>query len=128
MPATCHSERSEESALAMERRYFMYIMASLSRKVYVGVTNNLIRRTGEHKDARLPGFTEKYRINRLVYFESFQYVRDAIAREKQIKGWRRSRKVALIEVGNPTWADLSEIWASAKFKKEQIPHLKSGSR
>lgn len=111
----------------MERRYFIYIMASLSRRVYVGVTNNLIRRTREHKEARAPGFAERYRINRLVYFESFQYVRDAIAREKQIKRWRRSRKVALIEAENPTWAELSESWASSEFKKEQIPRLKAGS-
>ena len=111
----------------MERHYYTYIMASLSRRVYVGVTNSLIRRTVEHKEARVPGFTEKYRINRLVYFESFQYVRDAIAREKEIKGWRRSRKVALIEVGNPTWADLAESWASGKFDREQIPRLKAGS-
>ena len=111
----------------MERRYFIYIMASLSRRVYVGVTNNLIRRTGEHKEARALGFAEKYRINRLVSFESFQYVRDAIAREKQSKSWRRSRKVALIEVENPTWADLSDSWTSVRVKKEQIPRLKSGS-
>lgn len=102
-------------------------MASLSRRVYVGVTNNLMRRTGEHKDARVPGFAEKYRINRLVYFEAFQYVRDAIAREKEIKGWRRSRKVALIEAGNPTWADLAEGWWAGKFEREQIPRLKAGS-
>ena len=111
----------------MERRYFIYIMASLSRSVYVGVTNNLIRRTREHKEARTPGFAERYRINRLVYFESFQYVRDAIAREKEIKGRRRSRKVALIEAENPIWAELSESWASSEFKKEQIPRLKAGS-
>jgi putative endonuclease len=92
----------------MERHYSTYIMASLARKVYVGVTNNLLRRTLEHKRAALPGFTQKYRMNRLVYFERLQYVRDAIAREKQIKGWRRSTKVALIEARNPTWADLSE--------------------
>ncbi len=127
MPATCHSERSEESALAMEKRYFIYIIASLSRRVYVGVTNNLIRRTLEHKQARVLGFAEKYRINRLVYFESFQYVRDAIAREKEIKTWRRSRKVALIEAGNPTWADLAESWTAGRLKKEQIPRLKPGS-
>ena len=93
----------------------------------MGVTNNLVRRTLEHKQARVVGFTEKYRINRLVYFESFQYVRDAIAREKEIKGWRRSRKVALIEAGNPTWADLAEGWKSGRFKREQIPRLKPGS-
>ena len=111
----------------MERHYYTYIMASLSRRVYVGVTNNLIRRTVEHKEARVLGFTEKYRISRLVYFESFQYVRDAIAREKQIKGWRRSRKVALVESENPTWADLAEGWKSGRFEREQIPRLKAGS-
>ena len=111
----------------MERHYYTYIMASLSRRVYVGVTNNLIRRTLEHKQARVLGFAEKYRINRLVYVESFQHVRYAIAREKEIKGWRRSRKVALIERENPTWADLAESWASAKLNREQIPRLKPGS-
>ena len=111
----------------MERHYYTYIMASLSRRVYVGVTNNLIRRTLEHKQARVLGFAEKYRINRLVYVESFQHVRYAIAREKEIKGWRRSRKVALIERENPTWADLAESWASGKFDREQIPRLKPGS-
>jgi putative endonuclease len=111
----------------MERHYYTYIMASLSRRVYVGVTNNLIRRTLEHKQARVLGFAEKYRINRLVYVESFQHVRYAIAREKEIKGWRRSRKVALIERENPTWADLAESWASGKLNREQIPRLKPGS-
>jgi len=111
----------------MDRHYCTYIMASLSRKVYVGVTINLVRRTVEHKRATLPGFTQRYRINRLVYFETFQYVRDAIAREKQIKGWRRSMKVALIEARNPTWADISEEWGLVESKKEQIPRLKSGS-
>jgi len=81
----------------------------------------------EHKREALQSFTQKYRIDRLVYFESFQYVRDAIAREKQIKGWRRSAKVALIEVRNPTWADISEEWGLPKSKKEQIPRLKAGS-
>jgi len=111
----------------MERHYCTYIMASLSRRVYVGVTNNLLRRMTEHKRGTLQCFTQKYRMNRLVYFESFQYVRDAIAREKEIKGWRRSTKVALIEARNPTWADISEGWGLVESKKEQIPRLKSGS-
>jgi putative endonuclease len=110
----------------MERLYYMYIMASLSRRVYVGVTNNLLRRTVEHKEGSIPGFTRKCRIHRLAYFESFRYVRSAIAREKEVKGWRRSKKVALIETMNPTWADLSEQWAPAKAKKEQIPRPKTG--
>jgi putative endonuclease len=105
----------------MERHYYMYMMASLSRRLYVGVTNNLLRRTREHKEGQIPGFTAQYRIHRLVYFERFQYVRSAIAREKQVKGWRRSRKVSLIEAQNPTWADLSENWNPATVKQEQIP-------
>jgi putative endonuclease len=117
------SERSEESALKMDRQYYVYIMASLSRRLYVGVTNNLFRRTMEHKEGRIHGFTDRYRIRRLVDYECFQYVRWAITREKQIKGWRRSRKAALIEGVNPTWADLSELWMPGKTKKEQIPRL-----
>jgi putative endonuclease len=129
MKATCHSEpvfAGEESALDMERRYYMYLMASLSRRLYVGVTNNLVRRTHEHKEARIPGFTARYRFHRLVYFESFQYVRSAIAREKQVKAWRRSRKVSLIEDQNPTWADLSESWKPRSIKQEQIPRPNTG--
>ncbi len=110
----------------MERHYYMYMMASLSRRLYVGVTNNLQRRTREHKEARIPGFTATYRIHRLVYFESFQYVRSAIAREKQVKAWRRSRKVSLIEAKNPTWADLSEKWKPSSTKQEQIPRPNNG--
>lgn len=110
----------------MERHYYMYMMASLSRRLYVGVTNNLRRRTREHKEARIPGFTATYRIHRLVYFESFQYVRSAIAREKQVKAWRRSRKVSLIEARNPTWADLSESWKPRSIKQEQIPRPNNG--
>ena len=110
----------------MERHYYMYMMASLSRRLYVGVTNNLRRRTREHKEALIPGFTATYRIHRLVYFESFQYVRSAISREKQIKGWRRSRKISLIEAQNPTWADLSENWTPKSTKQEQIPRPNNG--
>jgi putative endonuclease len=110
----------------MERRYYMYIMASLSRRIYVGVTNSLRRRVREHKEGRIPGFTQKYRMHRLVYYESFQYVRSAIAREKQVKTWRRSRKVALIGAKNPTWADLSETYLVETISKEQIPRPKTG--
>ena len=104
----------------MERHYYMYIMASLSRRIYVGVTSNLFRRTQQHKEGRIPGFTQHYRIHRLVHFEPFRYVRSAIAREKEVKGWRRSRKVELIEACNPTWADLAESWPSAETRQEQI--------
>ena len=91
-------------------RYYVYIMASKSRVLYTGITNNLHRRVWEHKRDELPGFTSKYRVHRLVYFEAFQYVANALAREKVIKGWLRSKKVARIEAQNPTWEDLSENW------------------
>ena len=92
------------------RRYYVYIMASKSRVLYIGVTNDIRRRVWEHKNDVTPGFTSKYRIHRLVYFETFKYVGKAIAREKRLKGWLRERKVALIRSENSTWEDLSEKW------------------
>ena len=89
---------------------YVYIMASRSRTLYTGVTNNLERRVAEHKRHLAPGFSDRYRIERLVYFETWGRIRDAIQREKQIKGWRRSKKIALIEAKNATLADLSEGW------------------
>ena len=89
------------------RTYYVYIMASRSRVLYIGVTNDLARRVSEHKHSLIPGFTQKYRVTRLVYVEQFGDIRDAIAREKQIKGWVRARKLRLIEAVNPTWEDLS---------------------
>ena len=89
------------------RPYTVYIMASRSRVLYIGVTNDLARRVFEHKRGLVPGFTARYRVNRLVYVEEFDSICDAIAREKQLKGWRRSRKVSLIERRNPIWKDLS---------------------
>ena len=89
------------------RTYRVYIMASRSRVLYTGVTNDLLRRVVEHKRGLIPGFTSKYRITRLVYFEAFADIRDAIAREKEIKGWVRARKIRLIEERNPTWEDLA---------------------
>ena len=89
---------------------YVYIMASHSRPLYTGVTANLERRVAEHKSHLVPGFTSRYRIERLVYFETWGQIRGAIEREKEIKGWRRSKKVALVESQNPTWADLAEAW------------------
>ena len=83
-------------------------MASRSRVLYTGVTNDLARRVNEHKQGRGGAFTLKYRVTRLVYFEEFADIRDAIAREKETKGWKRSRKISLIESRNPTWEDLAE--------------------
>ena len=92
------------------RTYYVYLMASRSRVLYTGVTNNLARRVNEHKRGLIPGFTSRYRVTRLVYFEEFADVRDAIAREKEVKGWVRMRKLRLIEERNPTWADLADRW------------------
>jgi putative endonuclease len=89
-------------------------MASRSRVIYTGVTNDLARRVDEDKRSLTPGFTNRYHITRLVYFEEFGDVRDAIAREKQLKGWVRSRKMRLIEQKNPTWEDLANTWFSAR--------------
>ncbi len=93
------------------KQYYVYILANVSRTLYTGVTNNLERRVYEHKEKTAPGFTSSYNINRLVYYEDFADIRDAIAREKQIKGWLRAKKIALIESVNPKWNDLSEEWA-----------------
>jgi len=94
-------------------QYFVYILASKSRRLYVGVTNNMERRLYEHKHKLADGFTARYNINRLVHFEDTTDVLAAITREKQIKGWLRAKKNALIESGNPTWEDLSEAWYKA---------------
>lgn len=88
--------------------YYIYIMASRSRVLYIGVTNDLARRVSQHKLGLLAGFTSKYRVTRLVHFEEFADIRDAIAREKEIKGWKRSRKTSLIETRNATWEDLGD--------------------
>jgi putative endonuclease len=92
------------------KQYFVYIMASFSRKTYVGITSNLERRVWQHKTGEFGGHTSKYRKHRLVYMEEYQWVNDAIAREKQLKGWDRQKKVALIELLNPDWDDLSAGW------------------
>ena len=92
------------------KQYYVYIMTNRSRTLYIGVTNNLQRRMYEHKHHLMAGFTSKYDLTRLVYFEETSDVNIAIAREKQIKGWLRTKKVALIESMNPDWRDLSEEW------------------
>jgi putative endonuclease len=90
------------------KNYCVYIMTNKSRTLYTGVTNNLERRVYEHKKKLIPGFTEKYNITKLVYCENTGDVRAAIAREKQIKGWLRKKKIELIESVNPKWKDLGE--------------------
>jgi putative endonuclease len=91
------------------KTYFVYILTNQSRTLYVGMTNNLARRVAQHKEGEVPGFTKRYRIKRLVYFEEFRNVRDAIAREKEIKGWRRAKKTALIESLNPRWDEIEVL-------------------
>ncbi|MBI5118342.1 GIY-YIG nuclease family protein [Candidatus Poribacteria bacterium] len=92
------------------KRYYVYIMTNKSRCLYTGVTGDLVRRVNEHKERLVPGFTKKYNITRLVFFEETDDVQAAIAREKQIKGWLRAKKMALIEAVNPRWEDLSNGW------------------
>ncbi len=98
--------------------YWVYIMSGRTRTLYVGVTNNLERRAYEHQDKRFPGFTSKYRLDRLVYFEEHSDIRAAIEREKQIKSWRREKKVALIESVNLNWRDLSLDWGPEMVRAE----------
>lgn len=92
------------------RQYYVYIMTNRSRTLYTGVTNDLERRVLEHKRKRVPGFTSKYNIGSLVYYEVWGDIRAAIGREKQIKSWLRSKKIALIQSGNAQWRDLSTGW------------------
>ncbi len=104
-----------------ERRYFVYILASRSLNLYTGITDNIFRRALEHKSGTIEGFTKRYNINRLVYFETFKYVNNAIAREKQVKAWTRSKRITLIKSVNPSWQDLAEGWGE---KAElQIPRF-----
>jgi putative endonuclease len=103
--------------MVRERRYYVYIMASKSRVIYVGVTGFLMARVLRHKGGEGGAFTSKYRVHRLVYFHGFQNVGDAIARETEIKGWRREKKVALIRAANPTWEDLAVGWGGPALMK-----------
>ena len=93
-----------------EKTYFVYIMTNRSKTLYTGVTQSLIRRVREHKQGTGSSFTSKYKMDRLVYFERFQDIHNAIEREKQIKGWLRIRKIAVIVSVNPAWRDLSHEW------------------
>lgn len=86
--------------------YFVYILSNNSKTLYIGVTNNLERRIYEHKNKLIDGFTKRYNITKLVYYELFGEAALAISREKQLKGWLRKRKIELIESMNPEWKDL----------------------
>ena len=94
--------------MSKSRQYYVYMTTNCSRTIYTGVTNDLPRRVYEHKNKLTQGFTKKYNVDILVYYEVTNDVSTAIAREKQIKGWVRSRKVELIESVNPDWKDLSK--------------------
>jgi putative endonuclease len=94
----------------MTKTFYVYLITNRSRVVlYTGITNSLVRRVWEHQNKTVEGFSKKYKVDRLVYFECFAGPRDAISREKEIKGWRRSKKNALVETLNPKWADLSSM-------------------
>ena len=86
--------------------FFVYIMSSRSHRTYTGVTNNLRRRAFEHREQRPGTHTARYKLTRLVYYERFQYISNAIAREKELKHWTRAQKIALIESMNPIWEEL----------------------
>ena len=101
------------------KTYYVYIMTSPSGTLYTGVTNNLERRMAEHKQHIGSKFAAKYNITRLVYYETFDDIRYAIAREKEIKGWRRDKKIALIEGMNPEWRDLSAEWYGGVGERER---------
>jgi putative endonuclease len=91
-------------------KFWVYIMASRTGTLYVGMTGFLESRIGQHKEGLLEGFSKKYSCYRLVYYETFDDVHKAIGREKQLKGWRREKKIALVEKMNPRWQDLAEHW------------------
>ncbi len=95
-----------------EKLYYVYMVADRSRVLYVGFTSDLYQRVLQHRCGRFEGFTYRYRCDPLVWFERYGGSSDAIAREKQIKRWRREKKVFLIERKNPTWEDLSADWGS----------------
>jgi len=101
---------SKLSKTAFNKTFYVYIMASKTGTLYVGMTNNIERRVYEHKNHLILGFTDKYKVERLLHVETTSDPLSAIKREKQIKAWRREKKVALIDSMNPQWTDLSEDW------------------
>ncbi|HTR68581.1 MAG TPA: GIY-YIG nuclease family protein [Terriglobales bacterium] len=111
-----------------DKHYYVYIMASKGRVLYVGMTGFLLARVLQHKAGDQDGFTRRYHVNRLVYFESFQYVNNAISRETELKKWRREKKVALIENANPAWQDLAADWGQCiALKRADSSPAEAGS-
>jgi putative endonuclease len=107
--------------MSEDKRYYVYIVASRSLTLYTGMTGDLYHRALQHKSGEIEGFTKRYHINRLVYYEAFKYVNSAIARKKQIKAWTRAKRLALIKSENPSWQDLAEGWGEPT--KLQIPRF-----
>jgi putative endonuclease len=97
-----------------QNKYYVYILASMRNgTIYIGVTGNILERISLHKSEKIKGFTQKYSVTTLVYYESFDYINDALSREKQLKKWNRKWKINLIEKVNPLWEDITEsIWNS----------------
>jgi putative endonuclease len=112
--------------MARNRRFFVYIMTNRPRShvLYTGVTGNLPHRVFQHKNKLVPGFTSRYNLTRLVYYECLVYPDAAINREKEIKGWRRSKKIRLIESVNPHWRDLAEGWTDI-YKPDASRNLRN---
>ena len=114
-----------------ERVYYTYIVASRTRSLYIGMSGDLERRMQQHRSREGDGFTARYRCDRLVWFERFADPLVAITREKELKGWTRAKKIALIERENSTWMDLSADWGSvidsaADGRAKADPSLRSG--
>ena len=114
----CHPDRGVQPtsggipyiSFMYDRQYFVYIMASASGTLYIGVTNNLVKRVWQHKNDLIEGFTKKYQCHKLIYLEETSDIESAILREKQLKKWNRKKKEFLISTKNPTWKDLSDDW------------------
>ena len=114
--------------MAFRRRFYVYILASKSRRLYTGMTNSLFERVLQHKAKETEGFTKRYNIDRLVYYEEFRYVGNCIAREKQVKSWARAKKIALIHSSNPGWEDLAADWGKRiKLRKADSSPASAGS-
>jgi putative endonuclease len=112
---------------AAPETYYVYVLASISRTLYIGVTNDIERRVAEHAEGLTPGFTARYHVERLVYFEAFGEIEAAIAREKQLKGWRRAKKIELIESLNPGSNDLKP-WRCVREENPGVLRLRSQTR
>ena len=113
-PAFCKQSAGRSEAISkkgnMDKQYYVYIMTNRKRTLYTGVTNDLVRRVYEQRQKLVDGFTKKYDLSWLVHYETTDDIESAIAREKQIKGWLRRKKVALVESANPRWVDLAQEW------------------